>query len=489
MPHPQKKLLFLALIIALPAIAYSLLPSPNHAALAVFVSTVLLWFTELLPLPVTGLLVPVLIAFYGLMSPAEAFRPFGSDILFLFIGCFFLAHAMRKHGWDKRMAYMLLSTRLGSHSAGSVIAAIGVLSWILGMWVSSTAVVSIMLPIALGIIAAMEKDFPDERTRQHFTKRLLLTCSCTPATGALTTPLSTPPNLLAWSFIKRLNPEFGFLDWLKIGFPLSILMFVVVWGTLAWLYPLHTMQRKSLREDFLKLRNELGPIKIAEIQVLIVFCLAVLGWIAPEIIRMVTGSAAPLNSRLSVSMVGITSAALLFALPIKTPFGKTSTNLTWEDAQYVDWGTVLLFGGGLALGSVIEQMDFVHQLMGFLSTHHLTFALTATGLVVFSVLISEIASNTATAAALLPIIFSAAGDGIFDVETTTILLIACAFGSCFGFMLPVSTPPNAIILGSGLIKQKDLVRGGTVIDLGAIVLISAYLVFVFSLSSTLSLHP
>jgi len=448
------------------------------SVLAVFTSVVLLWFTEALPLPVTGLLVPVLIALYGLMPPKSAFSAFGSDILFLFIGCFLLGRAMQKHGWDQRMACWVFTQRFVTRSASMLIVAVSVIAWILSMWISNTATCVMLTPICLGIVRVLEPHFLSAKDQRSFTVRILLSCAFASTMGGLATPIGTPPNLLALEFLEKQGLSVSFFDWLQVGLPASFFMMVLLHLLLGRLFPICELELQEVRAHFVAELKRRGPIRGEELQVACVFLLAVSLWIAPGLSESVLGKEHWITISLapfSLSIVGILSAVLLFLLPTRHRETHRATNLTWSDAQEIDWGTILLFGGGISLGMLLGESGFALEVGKILLPESAGITFIVVIAVILSILLSEFASNTASASVIYPILLAALMHSELSPLATTLVLMAASFGASFGFMLPVSTPPNAIVYGTQQIPLRDMVRAGVCFDICGAVLIIAWI--------------
>ncbi|MCB0333166.1 MAG: DASS family sodium-coupled anion symporter [Bdellovibrionales bacterium] len=472
-------LLFLLFLITPPIILSGLSFEPL-APTALFLTIVLLWFTELVPLPVTGLLVPVLIGVYGILPVKEAFRPFGSDILFLFIGCFLLAQSMTKHGWDKRMAFFLLSREFGTRSTESLILLVGTACWILSMWVSNTATCAMMTPVCLGIARLYTKETDAEQGRS-FTLRLLFTCAFASSIGGLATPIGTPPNLIAFEFLKNEGFDLGFFDWVSLAMPLSFLMLISLYFLLRWRYPLRIQNISNLRGHFKHELEALGPIQRGELQVAAVFTLAVVFWVLPGLAQRLwptVGIFDVLQNRASMSVVGIVAGLLLFLCPLER---SSKMNLEWKDAQQIDWGTILLFGGGLSLGAMLNSTGLAQIVGEYLLQPESGYLAILCTVVVLGVLISEFASNTASASILLPMVLSVLVSSGTDPSLLLTVVVAGTLSASFGFMLPVSTPPNAIIYGTGEISVREMIRAGVLFDLLGMGLILLGAVFFFPL--------
>jgi len=472
---PLKALL--ALVVP-PVLCFGLL-NDFQAPTAVFLTVVLLWFTEAIPLAATGIAVPILIALYGVSAPADAFGPFGSEILFLFLGCFFLTRAMQKHGWDRRMTYYILSRSFvrGSLLRLSLITA--ALAFVLSMWISNTATTAIMVAISLGVIHYLKEDLEPDIWKR-FSLRLMFTCAFASSIGGLATPVGSPPNLIALDFLKQSGIEISFLEWMVLALPIAIIIFLLLLLFFEWKFPLKGITIPSLQDHFSNVLASLGKLKTAEIQIAFVFFITVSFWILPDIAIFLfpeSTLAQALKSRLTISVVGMGGALLLFFLPLKYEH-QLKTNLEWEDAKHVDWGTLMLFGGGLCLGRMLEQSGLASAI-GAALLQPSEFGLIFTGLVVliFMLVMTEFASNTASAAIVIPILLgSVGGDTMMTIDTVETIALAATFTASLGFMLPVSTPPNAIIYGTGTISARELLKCGATLDFIGLLVIGGFLV-------------
>jgi len=461
-----------------PLICFGLLDS-HQAASTVFLTVVLLWFTEAIPLAATGIAVPILIALYGVSAPADAFGPFGSEILFLFLGCFFLTRAMQKHGWDRRMTYYILSRSFVGGSLLRLSLLTAAMAFILSMWISNTATTAIMVAISLGVIHYLKEDLEPAIWRR-FSLRLMFTCAFASSIGGLATPVGSPPNLIALDFLKQSGIEISFLEWMMLALPIAVIIFLILLLFFEWRFPLRGIKIPSLQDHFSNVLASLGRLKTAEIQIALVFFLTVSLWILPDIAIFLfpeSPLAQTIKSRLTISVVGMGSALLLFFLPLKYE-DQLKANLEWEDAKHVDWGTLMLFGGGLCLGRMLEQSGLASAI-GAALLQPSEFGLIFTGLIVlvFMLVMTEFASNTASAAIVIPILLGSIGvDTMMTVSTVETIALAATFTASLGFMLPVSTPPNAIIYGTGTISARELLKCGAALDLIGLVVIGGFLV-------------
>lgn len=465
-----RKTILCLLVLVVPLFFVEAFDLENGRAVAVFVSVVTLWFTGLVPLAVTGLLVPVLLAIFGIFPASTAFSQFGQQILFLFIGCFFLAEAMRKHGWDRRMSYWILSSRFGGRTPGSLITLIGVIAFVLSMWVSNTAAAAVLVPICIAIAGSFERQFSGEDQHRAFTTRALLTTAFSASIGGLATPVGTPPNLIALQLLEKNGHEVGFVRWMSIGLPVALLMFLALNVIMHFRLRVERIALTEVRSHFARELEELGPIRREEIQVASVFALAVFLWVVPGLLEMAFPGQSWIGvfaDRFSMSVVGVSVPLLLFLLPTK----QGVPNLEWQDARKIDWGTVLLFGGGLTLGHMLSATGLA-ETIGQMAFHpEWGVVVLVAGAVILGVIMSEFASNTASAAIIVPVLISVLGEPGFESVSMVLVVMACAFGASYGFMLPVSTPPNAIVYGTGRVDVRDMITTGILFDLSGAALI------------------
>lgn len=480
--RPYLRSVLILAILFIPILGLTLADAPFAQPVAVFGSVIILWFTELLPLPVTGLLVPVLIVLFGVDGPKEAFSPFGNQILFLFIGSFLLAKAMQKHRWDRRMAYWLLSSRIGSTGPGRLTIVIGSVCWVLSMWVSNTATCAMMAPLCIGIIETLSESFEDELARRNFSVRLMLVCAFASSIGGMATPVGSPPNLLALGFLAENGVHVSFVEWMFFGVPVALAMAAVLTLIMCVRYPVRDRSLSEIRIHFKERLEGLGPLTAAELQVAGCFVLAVLLWMLPGLLDLIAPEAqvtASVSGRLPMGGVAVLCAGILFLLPVGP-----SMNLVWDDARDIDWGTILLFGGGLCLGSMLDRSGLGAALGAqlFASQTQTLFAVGAIA-VAISIGMSEFSSNTASTSVIVPILLGTFSS--WEGGSLAGLVIAAAFGASFGFMLPVSTPPNAIVYGTGVVPLREMVRTGILFDFAGWALIVLFLLFVFPAVSQL----
>lgn len=437
---------------------------------SIFITAILLWFSEIIPLPITGLLIPTMGVLYGELNPDKAFSAFGNQIIFLFIGCFFLAKAFHHHGLDKRLAFFILSTSMAQKSLFHLKILFSLVCWCFSMWMSNTATCALMTPICLGLSDALDETFTNKKSKEKFTKNLLFLCAYASSIGGLATPIGSPPNLMAMEFLKQKGIEISFLKWMSFGVPISLLMLFLLNILLEKIFKIEEIKLNQLN-DFFKIQvKKLGPFKTGEMQVLFCFFLALVLWSLPGLFQLIPGLehlTVTMNKYLPMGIVALLCSLLLFFLPLGS-----ERNLSWEMAKDIDWGTILLFGGGLSLGVLLNNSNLSNLLGHYVfEAVNGNFILLGLFAILAAIIMSEFSSNTASASIIIPIVIG----GVSNLEMNSILflVLACSYGTSFGFMLPVSTPPNAIIYSTQRISMKEMIRTGIGFDfLGLIVIFS-----------------
>jgi sodium-dependent dicarboxylate transporter 2/3/5 len=475
--------LFLAPVVTLVFLALPLDLSPSQQTLAgLLLGVIVLWVTEPVPIPVGGLIGVGLIVVLGVAPAADVLAPFGSSTVFTFIGAFILAQAMLKHGLARRFAFRVLSLPGVGRSTTRVIVAFGVITCLLSAFVSNTATVAMLLPTALGILSVIARLLQDrgvvaagfDPTRLRVGAALMLMLAYGASVGGLLTPVGTPPNLIGRGLIEEATGErIPFAQWTAVAAPICLAMFVVLALVLLLLNRPEIRRIEGVEEYVAAERERLGPFTRAQRNTLIAFVVTVTLWITPGVVALVAGADSAVydtvSGRLNEGIVAVLGASLLFLLP--TDWRQREFTLNWSDAARIDWGTTLLFGTGIIFGSLLSETGLA-KTIGTSSADALglsgTFAITAFA-VLLAIVISETTSNTASAAVVVPIIIPiAVAAGINPLVPA----LAATFAASFGFMLPVSTPQNAVVYGSGVVPITTMIRSGVVFDvLGGILIL------------------
>jgi solute carrier family 13 (sodium-dependent dicarboxylate transporter), member 2/3/5 len=441
-----------------------------HRLLAVLGAVVTLWLTEAIPMAVTALLGPALCVVLQVAPAKEVFRGFGDPILFLYLGGFFIAEAMLHHGLNRRIAFRILGLRGVGENPALLLLAFGAITGFISMWVSNTATTAMMFPIALAILTEMA------RMQSQREGRVVKFTELRYGTGLMlmaATPVGTPPNLVGLGFLRsRLGVEIPFFSWMAFGLPLAIVLIAFLVFYLNHFCPAAPGLMSGSARWIQSERSKLGPLKRGEVNTLIAFAITVTLWILPGLLAVVFGSESPayrwMNARFPEAIVAVLGASLLFALPVNR--SRWEFTLSWREARNIDWGTLLLFGGGLALGELMFSTGLAQWIGEGLS--HALNARSTLGLVILfagvATLVSETTSNLASATMVVPVAMAVAeAAGVNPIQPA----LAACLGASMGFMLPVSTPPNAIVYGSGCVPLWRMVKYGLLLDLVGFALI------------------
>ncbi len=475
--------LFLAPVVTLVFLALPLGLEPSQQTLAaILLGVIVLWVSEAVPIPIGGLIGVALIVILQVVPADDALAPFGSSTVFTFIGAFILAQAMLKHGLARRFAFRILALPRVGQSTTGVIVAFGAITALLSAFVSNTATVAMLLPTALGILGVIAKlmqdrgivsaDFDPLRIRVGAALMLMLAYGA--SVGGLLTPVGSPPNLIGRAAIEEATGErISFAQWVVIAAPICLLMFVVLAVVLLLLNKPEIQRIDGVAEYVAQQRAELGPLSRAEKNTLVAFGTTVTLWITPGVVALIAGNDSDIYSaisdRLDEGIVAVLGASLLFLLP--TDWKQREYTLRWSDAAGIDWGTIVLFGTGIIFGTLLGDTGLAETIgNGASSALGLTSIVAITIFAaILAIIVSETTSNTASAAVVVPIVIPiavAAGVNPF------VPALAATFAASFGFMLPVSTPQNAVVYGSGAVPITKMIRSGVSFDvLGAILII------------------
>ena len=448
------------------------IPGPAHRLAAVLAAVVVLWVTEALPLPVTALLGAAACVVLQVAPAKEVFGPFADPLMFLFIGAFILSRAIFLHGLDRRVAYAVLSLPWVGARPSRILFAFGAVTAMISGWISNTATTAMMFGIGLSILAALRA--PDSRTAiaPQYATALMLMTSFSASIGGLATPVGTPPNVIGLGFIRaELGIEVPFFSWMLIGVPIVLVLYVLLYAYLNAVAPAGILELPSGAKLIRQERETMGPWTRGQRSVAFAFSVTVLLWMLPGFVAVVASEDSAtyqmLLRRVPEGVAALLGAMLLFVLP-----GERGRTITWQDAVQIDWGVVLLYGGGFALGVLSFQTGLAEAmgrgLTGVLPIQGSFGMLVASVLV--AVILSETTSNTASANMVVPVVISIARASGFDPLEPA---LGATLAASLGFMLPVSTPCNAIVYGSGYIPLRQMMRHGLVLDLVGIVVIVA----------------
>jgi len=448
------------------------------AAVAVWMAV--WWMTEAVPLAVTALLPVALYPLLGIMSSKAIAPYYFNSIIFLFLGGFMVALAMERWGLHRRIALRIITAIGGGPER--IVLGFMIAAAFLSMWISNTATAMMMAPIAMAVVKGLgrdSEDAQDDGRRRRFAVALLLGTAYGCSVGGLATLIGTPPNPLLVSNLQLLfpeAPEISFARWMVIGLPVSAVMLVVIWGLLTVLFGLRRLGDLIDRRVFAAERARLGPPSFEEKVVFVDFVLLALLWLTRSGLRLgvttLPGWSAllPDGALVDDGTVAIVMALLLFLVPSRVMAGVRV--MDWRTARKLPWAIVLLFGGGFALAKGFVDAglsDWLGARMAGLSA--LPPVLMVLGVCLIMTFLTELTSNTATTQMALPVVASVAV--AIGVNPLLLMVPATLSASC-AFMLPVATPPNAIIFGTEMIEIREMARAGIVLNLvGALVITAA----------------
>ena len=459
-------------LIALLAAPIPLASAPHRLA-AILAMMVVLWVTEALPLAVTALIGPVLAVILQVVPARTAFAPFADPIIFLFIGSFMLAEAMFVHGLDRRIAFGALSSRLVGASAGRILFVYGLVAAGISMWISNTATTAMMFPIGLSIVAHLTEGRESDPQSRDFATAMMLMAAFGASIGGIGTPIGTPPNLIGVGMLSRIaGVQIDFFKWMLLGVPIVIVLFLFLvvyfkWALLRGLR-LNVGKTEKIQEEL----RRLGPLSIGQRNTLIAFGSTVALWLFPGVLALTslgeTAFGKGFTAAVPESVAAMVGAILLFLLPVS--WRARRFTLSWEQAVKIDWGIILLFGGGLSMGELAFSTGLAES-MGRGITSWLPGETPVSLTIIFTavaVVMSETASNTASANMIVPVAIAVSqAAGVSPIAPA----LGATLGASMGFMMPISTPPNAIVYSSGHVPITQMMRHGIVLDIVGFVVI------------------
>jgi len=446
------------------------LTAQGHRLAAVIALVLVFWISEAIPIPATALLGPVLAILLGVAPAREALAAFADPIIFLFMGGFMLAEAMYAHGLDRRIAYAALSLRWVGRSPARVLAVFGGVAAALSMWISNTATTAMMFPIGVSIVNHLRESQPAAiRQIRGFATALMLVAAFGASIGGIGTPVGTPPNLIGIGVLGRTaGIHIPFFRWMMIGVPLAAVMFLFLILYFRFISLRSGRFEMGGAAHALQELRRLGPMARAQRNVLAAFGITVLLWITPGIFAIAgladSVFAKAFNAAVPESAAALLGALLLFVLPVD--WRQRRFTLTWAEAVRIDWGIILLFGGGLSLGGLAFSTGLAeslgHWILAWMPGRTpLAFTMIFTAL---AILMTEVASNTASATMIVPIAVAVStAAGVRPLEPA----LGATIGASMAFMLPISTPPNAIVYSSGYVPITTMIRHGLALDLFA----------------------
>lgn len=484
----KKRIFGLLLGIILAVVVYFFLDfSPEHHLQRLLASVAALmavwWITECIPLAATSLIPLVLFPFLGILSGKLTAASYINSTIFLFMGGFIIALAMEKWGLHKRIALSLIA--LFGKNPSQIILGFMIASAFISMWISNTATAVMLLPIGLAIVYKMEEQFGKEKTKK-FSIALLLAIAYSCSVGGLGTLIGTPPNLVfqrVFSIQFPNKPEIVFSEWMIFAVPLSLVMLIIIWLLLTKVF-FKISDDVILQKDVIQSeRIKLGKMSYEEKVVLVVFTLTALLWIFRNDLEAGIftlpgwSSLLPTKDFIDDGTIAIMMGLFLFIIPAKDKTKESSAILGNKIIRKIPWEIILLFGGGFALAEGFVSSGLSETIGAqFAGLQGMPIYLLILIICLSITFLTELTSNTATAQIILPILASLSIQLNLDPY---LLMIPATLSASMAFMMPVATPPNAIIFGSDRIKVKDMARTGLAINFIGAFLISGYIYLIF----------
>jgi sodium-dependent dicarboxylate transporter 2/3/5 len=447
----------------------TLVSDKADAVIAVAVWMVLWWITETVNIAVTALLPLILFPLLKVMPIADVGANYGSPIIFLFFGGFVLALALEKVNLHKRIALNII--KLTGTTPNRVVLGFMIATAFMSMWISNTASTVVMLPIAISVIKLLTDDANGfTKGDKNFALSIMLGIAFAANAGGIATVIGTPPNSVLIGLLEnQYNIQISFLTWMSFGLPFSIVMIVAVYFVLVKLmFPckdiLFTASASLISEEI----EKLGKISKEEKRVLMIFGITVFLWITRTIINSVFP-----GLKLSDTIISLIGAVSFFVIPMN--FKKGNFILEWSDTEKLAWGILILFGGGLALAKGMASSGLVALITDTISAGNFNILFTVSLLIILMLFMTELMSNVALVAVLAPVV---AGIAIGLNIPILNLLIPVTMASSCAFMLPMATPPNAIVFASGYVQVNEMAKAGIILNFIAVGLLILYYQFV-----------
>ncbi len=449
-----------------------LISENGDAVIAIALWMVIWWITETVSISVTALLPLILFPLLGIMPIAEVGANYGSPIIFLFFGGFVMALALEKVNLHKRIALTII--KITGTTPNKVVLGFMIATASLSMWISNTASTVVMLPIAISVIGLLINDADGfTKNDRNFALSVMLGIAFSANAGGIATVIGTPPNSVMIGLLENeYNIEISFLKWMVIGVPFSTVMIAISYLVLVkWMFPNKQLKFAASKEVIHAEIQKLGPMGGKEKMVLVIFGATVFLWVFRTLINKIFPELG-----LSDTIISMLAAVSLFAIPYN--LRKSDFLINWSDTSRLAWGILILFGGGLALAKGMSVSGIVDLVANAIAASEISILLTAVLLITLMLFMTELMSNVALVAVLAPVVAGIA----LGLEIPIIyLLIPVTIASSCAFMLPMATPPNAIVFASGYIKVHQMARVGIILNLISVVLLVILFQFVIPL--------
>ena len=424
------------------------------------------WILESIPMPAVALMPLLLFPLLKISTIEKTAQAYSNPVIFLFMGGFMIGLAIEKWHLHKRIALHII--RITGTSGKQIILGFILACGFLSMWLSNTATTMMMFPIALSVINVLKAHEPPGKNMEHFSLVLMLVIAYASNIGGMATIIGTPPNVAFAAYMeKTYNYNIQFGEWMLLCLPLAmLLLFTLYWVLAYWLFPVKIRHSEDASQFVQQELSALGPMSTAEMRVMFIFCSTALLWISKDLLNQI------LPFTFDDTQIALIGALALFIFPSGDEKGKSDRLLEWSDTGKMAWGILLLFGGGIALAAALESAGIIQQigkgLAGFSGSN--TFLLVLI-IVTLSVFLSELMSNVAQVIVFAPVLGSLAD----ALQINPLLLgIPMTLAASAAAMLPMGTPPNAIIFGSGHIPLKKMMKAGFVVNLVSILLITFF---------------
>jgi sodium-dependent dicarboxylate transporter 2/3/5 len=424
------------------------------------------WVTEALPMPVVALLPLILFPLLEINTIKATAALYGNEVIFLFMGGFMLGLAIEKWNLHKRIALNIV--RITGTSGDRIVLGFILATGLLSMWLSNTATTMMMFPIALSVIHVMKENNRSEGNIKNFSLTIMLAIAYASNIGGIATIIGTPPNVAYKNHIRETyNYEIGFADWMLVCTPIAIVLLAALYVVMVkWLFPNRIKSDDGTKQLIQSEINQLGLLSVAEKRVLIIFVCTALLWILRKIIND-----AQAFFELDDTMIAVICAVALFICPSGSKDEKNDSLLEWGDTSKMAWGILLLFGGGIALAGAMEKAGLMQQLGVWLGEFSGNGFILLLIIVTVSIFISEVMSNVAQVIIFAPVVSSLAD----ALQMNPLMLgIPMTLAASCASMLPMGTPPNAIVFSSGYIRLKQMTKTGLVMNIISIILITLF---------------
>ncbi|PVY41673.1 SLC13 family permease [Pontibacter virosus] len=452
------------------------LESQARTVATIMVFCLVFWMTEVIPLSMTAFLGVIMAILTGIADINTAFQNLGHPIILLFIGSFLLARSMTRHGLDKRLALFILSRPIFQKSLFSMFLGFSLVSYVLSMWVSNSVTVAMLLPLTIGVLQLIQDPAAGKSSAPYF----LLGIAYSASIGGVSTIIGSPPNLIGVNYLAKEGISIDFLQWMMMAMPISLSIYAFMLVYVRWYFKKFNFSSAGIRAYVETQSRQQPPISKGELITMGVFMVAVVLWLTPGVFNLLGMEAAYtfMSTYFAESTVAVLAALLLFVIPPGQENGGEGT-LTVSDLVRIDWDTILLFGGGMALGQLVVSSGLADvigaSITSFVDPGQLLILVFV--LVAGVVMITEVSSNTAIAITFVPIIIGILNQlQLPELYPVLGVVIACSMA----FMLPVATPPNAIVYGSKQVPIGTMARTGMLLNLVSSVVITAWVIFYMS---------